>query len=495
MRRLCLLSLLFTPLAAPAADLAADLDRLAAEARKTWNVPGCAVAVVKGDDVLLLKGYGVKQLDKPEDAVTPDTLFGIGSLTKGITAAALAKLASDGKLSWDDHVRKHVPFFKLADALADRDVTLRDLLSHRTGLVGHDLLWHGAPWSLEETVRRMAHLEPAVSFRSQYHYHNLTYITLGFAIASASGKQWQEYVRQDLFGPLGMSNVVFTRSDMIRAKDHSSPHVLSPDGSKVEVIDWYNDDRQIRASGSVKASVRDMERWLRFQLAGGSWEGKPLIARAQFAEMHRSQIVVPVRPIHEREAGTTQAGYGLGWHLRDHRGHFFLEHGGSVDGFQVYQCLAPKQKVGVVVLGNLGGSNMPPALCYALLDRVLELPAKDWNTPFKELQQRERAARKKRQEEWLARRRPGTKPSTELSAYAGSYVHPAYGKVEVRHDHKALSLRWSSFDTPLKHFHLDTFTVEAKGRIHGEPATFTLGPEGDVVRLRFLGQEFRRERQ
>lgn len=476
----------------PTVASAAGLERLCEAARKAWDVPGCAVAVVKGDDVLLLKGFGVKQLGKA-DAVTPDTLFGIGSLTKAMTAAALARLVDDDKLAWDDHVRRHVAFFRLADPLADRDVTIRDLLSHRTGLSGHDLLWRSAPWSLEETVRRMAHLEPTASFRSRYLYHNLTYIALGFAITSAAGRPWHEYVRKELFEPLEMKSVVFTRSELAKAPDAARPHIQSPDGKQVAVIDWYDDDKQIRASGSVKANVRDLEKWLRFQLGDGGWQGKQLLSRRNFDEMHKPQIVVPVGGLLEREADTTQAAYGLGWHLRDHRGHALREHGGSVDGFMVYQCLAPKQKVGVVVLGNLGGSAMPRALCYTLLDRVLGLPEKDWNAVFLKALNAERAAQLKQQEAWQASRRQGTKPARELDAYEGVYVHPAYGKVEVKRIDSGLSLSWSSFAGPLRHFHHDTFTLEAKGRIEGEVVTFTLSAAGEVNRLRFLAQDFRRK--
>src|SRR5262249_34369969 len=194
-----------------------------------------------------------------------------------MTATAIALLVDEGKVKWDDPVRKHVPFFRLADPLADRDVTLRDLLCHRTGLAAHDALWRHAPWSLEESVRRMAHLKPAHSFRARYQYNNLAYITLGFAVSKASGMPWNDFVRRRLFGPLGMKGAVFTRSEVLKG-DHASAHHLSGAG-KVEVIPLYDDDEQKRASGSVKAGVRDLSRWVRFQLAAGAWDGKPLVSK------------------------------------------------------------------------------------------------------------------------------------------------------------------------------------------------------------------------
>jgi CubicO group peptidase (beta-lactamase class C family) len=487
MHRFLLLLLLVLPLQAREPDrLADDLDALAKEAHEAWKVPGCAVAVVKDDRVLLLKGYGVREIGKT-DAVTPDTRFGIGSLTKAVTATALAKLVDGGKLTWDDHVRKHVPFFHLKDELADRDVTIRDLLCHRSGLARHEMLWYRAPWSLEESVKRMAHLEPDHSFRFTFLYNNLAYITLGFVVTSAAKQPWDEYVRKELFEPLGM-NVSFKRSEVLKTADHATPHLNG------KPIEWYDDDRQVRASGSIKANVRDLSHWLRFHLDEGAWDGKQLIDAAVLRETYRPQMVTPVAAILAREADTTQASYGLGWRIRDHRGQSVREHGGSVDGFRAHVILAPKQKVGVVVLTNLGHTSMPPALCYALLDRVLELPKKNWNAIWKEQEKRDADAARRREEAWRAKRQTGTKQSRELDAYAGDYVHPAYGKAIIRRAGDGLALEWSSWKESLSHFHYDTFIVEGKDRMADEPITFVLGSDGEVARLRFLGYDFRRQK-
>jgi CubicO group peptidase (beta-lactamase class C family) len=464
------------------------IDSLVNEAIKVWKVPGCAVAIVKGDEVYL-KGYGVREQGKPLP-VTPDTLFGIGSCTKAMVATALAALVDDGKVSWDDHVRKHVPFFRLKDPLANRDVTLRDLLCHRTGLASHDLLWHGAPWTLEESVRRMAHLDPDHSFRSRYHYNNLAYITLGFAVSSASGQPWNQFLRKRLFDPLGMKGVVFTRSEVLKSADHASPHVL--DEGKVKVISWYDDDRQVRGSGSVKAGVRDLSRWVRFQLAEGMWEGKRLVSREALLETRRPQIVTPSTGRLAEAMEVTQSGYGLGWHIYDYRGHLAAVHGGAVDGFRARIALIPKEKLGVVVLSNLAPGELPTALACSLLDLTLGLKAKDWNGLL--LGQRERLLEreKKAKKAWRASRQPGTKPSRELDAYEGEYEHAAYGKARVSLEKGKLVLAWGNSRLPLEHFHHDTFVGQGPDRLAGRAAVFNLDERGTPARLRFLGQEFRR---
>jgi CubicO group peptidase (beta-lactamase class C family) len=480
-RRLILACLLLlAPVAARAAERppAAELDAALEAARKAWDAPGLAAVVVRDDAVVYLKGVGVRKAGAA-DAVTPDTLFAVGSCTKAFTATALALLVDEGKAGWDDPVRKHVPWFRLADPLADRDVTLRDLLCHRTGLARHDLLWYHAPWTVEETVRRMAYLEPAHPFRAAYEYNNLAYLAAGLAASAAAGTPWHQYVQHRLFDPLGMKGAVFTHAARLAAPDHAYPHRRGA-GGKAEVGPWFDDSKQLRASGSIKAGVRDLAPWLRLQLAGGVFEGKRLVSAAALEETHRPQVVVP--------GGDGLHSYGLGWHVEEYRGRPVLQHGGAVDGFRAQIVLVPKAKLGVAVLANLDETDLVTAAANALVDRLLGLPPEDWNAHF--------AASRKPAEKKAKHppRVPGTKPSRGLDAYAGAYEERAYGRVEVTKDGDGLRLAWSSFRVPLRHLHYDTFTAgeEPTGRLTDEPAAFTLGTDGEVATLRFLGRTFKK---
>ena len=492
---LLLLTALPAMRAAAAPPDAAAFDAILDDALQTWRTPGVAAVIVRDDEVIYLKGAGVRELGK-KDPVTPDTLFGIGSLTKAFTATAIAQLIDDGKMDWDDPVRKHLPTFRLSDPLADRDVTLRDLLCHRTGLAANDLLWRYAPWSLEESVRRMAYLEPNHSFRSAYEYNNLGYIAAGLAVGSAAKSSWREDVQKRLLDPLGMTGAVFTRSAALKAADHASPHRRNAD-DKIEVISWYNDDDQVRGSGSIKAGVRDLGRWLRFQLAGGVLDGKRCVSASALAETHTPQIVMPLDPELARMTETTQMSYGLGWRISDYRGRSLWDHGGAVDGFRAHILLAPKDKVGVAVLINLEDSPAVDAVGYSLLDAALGLPKKDWNgfyaTRLKEADEARKAKAAKRE----ASRQPGTKPSHELEAYTGTYEEPAYGTVRATLEGGSLTLHWSSFDKALRHFHYDTFQVDeadvpGASPLAGELAEFTLNLDGAPDGLRFLGRKFKR---
>jgi CubicO group peptidase (beta-lactamase class C family) len=473
----------------------AAVDAIVADALRAWDAPGMAVAVVRDDKVVYLKGAGLRERGKAE-AVTPDTLFAIGSCTKAFTATALAVLVDEGKAAWDDPVRQHVPTFRLSDPLADREVTLRDLLCHRTGLARHDLLWYRAPWPVEESVRRMAFLEQRHSFRATFEYYNLAYLAAGLAVAGAAKEPWHDFVRQRLFTPLGMKGAVFTPSEALKG-DHATPHRRG-EGGKAEPMGWYPDDKQIRASGSIKAGVRDLSQWVRMQLAGGALDGRRVVSAAALAETHTPQVVLPLDRRRARATGATQVSYGLGWQITDYRGHAVLLHGGAVDGFRAVIVLLPKDHLGVVLLTNLDETEVVSAVGYALLDLLLGLPKKDWNAHFLRQRDADESARKERLRKRLAARQPGTKPSRELAAYAGTYSEPAYGAVQVTQDGPALALTWSSFRVPLKHFHYDTFLVPQQkergpDRLSDEMAVFALDDDGEVRTLHFLGRKFTRK--
>jgi CubicO group peptidase (beta-lactamase class C family) len=473
-----------------AAPETAALDALMEQALAVWKPPGLAVAVVRDGEVLYLRGLGVREVGK-EGAVTPDTLFAVGSLTKAFTATAVGLLVEDGKAKWDDPVRQHVPFFRLSDPLADRDVTLRDLLCHRTGLARHDLLWYHAPWPVEETVRRAAHLEPAAPFRATYLYNNVAYLTAGLAVGSASGMPWQDFVRARLLEPLGMKRTVFTRSELEKVGDFALPHRRTLEGRN-EPFAWWNDDRQVRASGAIKSSVRDLAQWLRVQLDEGKLGNRQVLPRGSLAETHAAQVVVPLDAERARLVGTTQRSYGLGWHLSDYRGRLLWEHGGAVDGFRARILLLPREHLGIVVLTNLEEVGIVQATGNTLLDHFLKAADHDWHRYYLARASSPAEQLRRRLERQDRERVSGTKPSHERAEYAGAYRDPAYGEVRIAQADGRLTLVWSGFRGPLEHHHYDTFRVRDESRIGGELVVFRLDAGGKVGGLRFLGREFRR---
>jgi len=472
-----------------------EIEGILRQTCEFWHAPGIVAAIVRDDKIVYLNGVGIRELGR-QQPVTPDTLFAIGSCTKAFTATALAILIQEGKADWDDPVRKHLPWFRLDDPLADRDVRLCDLLCHRIGLASHDLLWYGAPWSIEDSVRRMAFLEKSTSFRSTYEYNNLAYLAAGLAIEAIAKQPWHVFVQERLFKPLQMKDAVFTSGDAQNAPDHASPHGHDADG-KVTIIPWYRDDKQIRASGSIKASVRDLSQWLRFQLADGKIDGKQIVSAAALEETHTPRIPVPLSPA-QRAAGATQASYALGWHISDYRGHAIHEHGGAVAGFRARIILVPRKKLGLALLTNLEDMEIVQAAGNNLLDHLLGLEKKDWNDFFAKELRKAKEAEEQRLQKRLAGQVKRAK-AKDLDLYVGSYSEPAYDTVTITRKGGALWLKWSSYEFPLTHFHYDMFLTPQKdlqlpAALRAETVVFEMNEDAEMSVLRFLDRKFTRDK-
>jgi CubicO group peptidase (beta-lactamase class C family) len=483
---------LFAPNAC--ADEAASLDKLVKDAVRTWRVPGVAVAVLHNGEVVYLKGHGFRDAGTGEP-VTPDTVFPLASCSKAFTSSALALLVDEGKLSWDDHVRKHVPFFHLSDPLADRDVRIRDLLCHRTGVGSHDLLWYRSPWSPEEAVRRVGLLPLDKPFRTAFQYQSTMFTAAGFAVRSAGGMPWEDFVRIRLLEPLGMRSTVCT-STAIRGGDRATGYEPGERGETVALAPYPLD--QPDAAGSVHSTARDLARWLQFQMGDGTLNGKALVAAASLRETHRPQMVIPMsdtdRAIHP---DTVQMSYGMGWVIQDYRGHRLISHAGIIDGFRCHLTMAPDDKIGVVILANLHRTRMNQALSNAIVDQLLGLPAKDWNAIVQAVVRREAAEAEDVLRAREAARHRGTTPSQPLVAYAGAYENPAFGSARVTFDSGRLVWSFNAFRAPLEHYQYDTFFLPLN--VLGQPLVrFTTSAAGTVEAMHVGGKmdvEFRRAEQ
>jgi CubicO group peptidase (beta-lactamase class C family) len=467
------------------------IDDLVQGSLKTWEVPGAAVVIIRGGRRIYLKGFGVRELGSKEP-VTPDTVFALSSCTKAFTTTALAMLADEGKLDWDDPVRKHVPYFRLADPLADRDVTLRDLLCHRTGVGTHEFLWYRAPWDLEEQIRRTGRVKPARPFRTGLIYQNVMVGAAGLAAEKASGTPWAEFVTKRIAEPLGTTGISFTTAAALKAPDHASPHRRNKQG-KVEVVPWYDFARPHPAM-SLNASVRDLGQWLKFQLANGNWEGQQRVSAKNLAETRMPQIVIRNEGIVKQENPfTTQISYALGWVVLDYQGQRLVTHAGNIDGMRAHLTLVPDAGIGLAILSNLQDTRMNLALSNHLVDHLLDFPYRNWDALYGKVLKEQYDQAVARAKERADKRKPGTKPSLALDAYVGTYEEPAYGSAKIVIEKDRLVWCWSSFRCPLEHWQFDTFT--AMNETLGDPElVFTLGSDGAVATLRVLDVEFKKKK-
>jgi CubicO group peptidase (beta-lactamase class C family) len=451
------------------------------------------VAIVQNGELKFAKGFGVKDISSNRP-VTADTRFAIGSTSKAFTTAAMGILVDDGRMQWDDPVRKHVPFFRLSDPLADANVTMRDLVCHRTGLSRHDLLWYGSPFSREEIIRKVSLVPLTRPYRSAYQYQNIMFLTAGYAAGLISGGAWEALVESRILDPLGMKNTDFSVVDVVKAPDYATPHEKRDE--KVQTILWRNIDN-IAPAGSINSSVSDLARWARMQLGEGSFEGRKILKPETIREMHTPQMVVRMDDPNLRELneGTNMMAYGLGWAIQDYRGHHLVGHGGAIDGFRAQVALFPKDKLGIVILANLGGSSMPESLRSAIADELLGLPPIDWNAKHLAVAKRQAEASKKRLADREAKRKAKSNPSLELDSYAGAYDHAAYGNAVVSRTEHGLQLKWSSWSLPLEHFHYDVFRVAGGvAALKDTLVEFALNAEGQVASLKFVEQVFSRKK-
>ena len=471
-----------------------QLDAIVAQALKTFDAPGAAVVIVHEDKIVYLKGAGVRELGK-DDAMTEDTIFQIASCTKAFLAMLLAMLCGDGLVDWDDPVHKHVPYFRLADPLADQNATIRDMLCHRTGLSRHDLLWFKSPLAPEEVIRKIGHVKLTTSFRSNWEYANIPFITAGTAAALADKRSLADSFTKRIFEPLGMKTASGNADDFLKAKNRAIGYTRGDNKGKLELVPPLIYDS--RGAGDISASVRDLGQWLRFQLADGTFNGKRLVPIKHFRETHAPQMVLKMNET-TRDAypGVNQVSYGLGWFVYDHQGQHILSHGGSLPGYRAQTMLAPKAKLGVVVLTNRNPSFLTEAVAKTVIDRYLGLPDKDWNDYYVKLDKKQRAEKDKKDAGIKAKRVADTKPSRELQSFAGTYDHPAYGKAIISASKDGLSIQWSSFKLPMEHWHHDTFRTIAPGEyvLENDMLVFTFEADAGVRGFRWLGQEFGRQK-
>jgi CubicO group peptidase (beta-lactamase class C family) len=465
----------------------ADLDEYVARSIKTFEVPGMAVAIVKDGKVVLLKGYGVRKLGE-STPVDENSLFGIGSNTKAFTAAALATLVDEGKISWDDPVYERLKGFEMYDPYVSKEMRIRDLLCHRSGLglgEGDLMFWPHTTFTRDDVVYRLRYLKPKTSFRTTYAYNNLMFVTAGQVVAEVSGKSWDEYLRERIFAPLGMKNTDTSATAFKEGDDWAMPH--SKVAGKLQPIPVENLDNAGPA-GSINSSVADMSKWVLLQLNRGKIPGTEtrIFSEKSSEDMWAQQMIQPIRAV-PSELKTLQArflGYGMGWGLRDYKGRKLVGHSGGVAGYVTRVMLVPEENLGVVILTNAEETGAFESVLFHLLDSYLGGPTDDYIAAFKTLEEKQRRDADETMSKAAQSRAVDSKPSLPLEKYAGDYSDPWYGKVTIRPDKGGLVLnfeRTAKGLADLQHWQYDTFKAHWRDRtVEDAFVTFTLKPDGAI---------------
>jgi CubicO group peptidase (beta-lactamase class C family) len=461
------------------------LDDLAGKTLESTGVPGIAVAILHRDEVLLNKGYGVREAGKPQP-IDADTVFQVASVSKPITATVLAALVGQGRIKWDDRVIDHDPGFRMYDPYVTRELRLRDLLCHRSGLPDHagDLL-EDIGYDQHEVLRRLRFQPPDSSFRSQYAYTNFGYSEAAYAAADALGQPWHELAAKELLAPLGMTSTSYRFANYAKATNRALLHV--PDGDKA-TKKWIakltrQPDAQAPAGG-VSTTLNDLVRWMRLLIDNGKFDGREVVDAAALADTHTPQIVWSISPEEGRVVG-----YGLGWIVSVERGgRVFWKHSGEFAlGVRTEVAILPSQKLAIAVVSNAAPTGIPEGLTESFFDWVIDGKlSRDWvefaNRMFDEME----TSALGNQGDYS---RPPAKPSPPLglTAYTGKYDNDYFGPIDIAERGGKLVLRLGPqpLEFDLRHWDRDTFLYEPTG----ENATglsavgFSVAPTGQANRV------------
>ena len=482
-----------------------QLRQKAEEGLKLWDSASVSLGVIRDGQVLFSGAFGQRDIAAglPAD---DRTLYQIGSCSKAFTAAVCAALVDQDLLAWDTPIRSYVPDVRLYDDFTSENCTLRDLLSHRTGLPRHEYSWYGEQFTREELVEHMRYFEPSQPIRMTFQYCNYGYVLAGHIAETVTGKTWEQLVQELIFDPLGMSRSTCYLDDIEQDGNHAVPYRHDPAGDGLhglEEIPFYrteveNREKGIGApfgpAGSINSCASDMLRWVQLFLDEGKCGEKQVIGWEALGEMIRPQMLLKA-PLDMPQPETEMCCYGLGWFVEKYRGVKLVQHGGNINGFSGFTCFLPEKKLGIVAYTNCNSSFLHYALGRTVADHFLGAEDGNWIQRYHDFSKERHEKLPELIKHFTGEQVPDTVPSHPAEAYAGLYRRPGYGDLRIlAGEDGQLKMRFIGDENILKHFHYDTFVT---GNIVGElppgmPAHFHTAETGggiDAVSMPLVTEE------
>lgn len=457
-----------------------------------WDVPGLAIAIVVDGEPVMTKGFGVTHLQSNEK-VDQQTQFGIASNSKAFNGALLGVLVDEEVLHWDDKVIKHIPSFRVRDIQRSYELTIRDVVSHRSGVESADTMWWKSTFPRDEMLQRIAHLEIKQPIRSGYLYNNLMVLLSGMTAEHATGKSWNTLVDEKLLSPLGMQNTTTTIKDLLPNGNFATPHARNIEGEIVPTT-WYNTDH-IAPAASINSSAVDMAKWIQFWCNKGTVSNTTILSEKQWNEITSPQNILTTNYMNSIGRDINFMAYGLGFRLYEYEGLKFVEHSGHVVTFRSFVCMVPEKKFGISVLTN-ADTGLPNSLCYELVEQILHLEDKNWLDDAFQRYEKNSDENKEDIQKRNENRVIDTEPTLPLSSYAGTYENPIYGTFEVMIKDNQL-IHWYNnseiFTGNLQHWHYDTFLMNPDLDFRDEKLiTFQINKHGKVSAVLFDHIEYKK---
>jgi CubicO group peptidase (beta-lactamase class C family) len=448
---------------------------------KDWNIAGAGVGIVYKGRLVFAKGYGYREYEQ-KLPVTPKTLFQIASNTKLFTAVSAGILVDQGKLDWDKPVRNYVPSIEFYNDELNNSVTMRDMLSHRTGISRHDLIWYKSDFSRKELFARLKYLEPSQPIRQGLLYNNLMYVGAGYIIELLGSKPWETFVQDNILNPLEMKSTVFTVKEMEKNPDHGVPYNEKRDTTLLYRIPIYEDQQAVGPAGSIISNIEDMSNWLITLMNNGKFNNRQVIPEKVVKATLEPSVALPNRGLENKGyKEILNSFYGMGRYTMSYRGHFMTNHGGALPGFYSQVSAMPYDSIGVIVfvIGDQGSplSNIIP---YNIYERLLGLDLTPWSERNLKDQIEGKKVGKEGRSKSGADRISGTKPSHPLSDYVGQFQNPAYGIINVTLADTTLQFDFHNMKLPLKHYHYDRFDTPNDEQWGLWTLNFTTDPQGTI---------------
>ncbi|HEY5885504.1 MAG TPA: serine hydrolase [Pyrinomonadaceae bacterium] len=474
-----------------------ELDEYIAAAVKS-EIPGMAIAIVKDGKVIVAKGYGVRELGKPE-LVDKDTIFDAASLTKSFTAAAVASLVDEKKMMWDAPVKRYLPTIEFPDPYLTANVTIRDLLAHRTGIHASNGPAFFTGVNRSQLIGLIKHMKVVAPFRTQFIYSNVGYTVAGEAAAVAEGTTWEDLITKRFLEPLGMNRTSAVFTSKPASGNIASGHAFIYSSGTQIVTPREGPQRDVTGpAGALQSTAGDLATWMIFQLGDGTFQGKRILSAGALAETHAPQTIIPTNEAFRRSRQIGHFGaYCLGWNGYEYRGNRMLWHSGSGDGFVSFMALLPESRLGVVVLSNSwkGGAPLNIAIVSRIVDHYLNLPTRDYVAEFREWSTRSTQQQMDGVRQFLASQIKNTKPTLPLSEYAGVFRDQLGLEIKLSLEGDHLKLQYAGGESAtVTHWNYDTFLVRWDNPLHADQrstlAQFVLSARGKVseVQMEFSGE-------
>ena len=459
-------------------------DEYMAQVMKDWDAPGIGVGIVVKDKLVFARGYGYRDYGQ-KLPYTPATTQPIASNSKLFTAVAVGMLVDEGKLRWDEPIKRFVPSIRFYNDELDNSVTIRDMLSHRTGITRHDFIWYKSSFTRRELWDRLRYLEPQAPVRTTFLYNNLMYTAAGQVIDELTGQTWEQFVQQRIFDPLGMTHSTLTIEDNLKGPEPAVPYSERRDSVVLYRQPYYTAEVAIAPAGAINSSVQDLSRWVIALLNGGRVDGQQVIPAAVLRETMAPTLAMPNAALESRGWGENlNQYYGMGRWVSSYRGHLLALHGGDLPGFHSQISIMPNDSIGVIVL--VIGDHVAPmynGLTYVIYERLLGLSPTPWSDRLNTIRLKNKAAGTAGRAKAGAGRVAGTAPSHPLDDYTGEFENAAYGVVTIARGDTGLTFDFHGIRMPLVHFHYDRFDTPDDE----EDGKFSLGfrtnPMGEIESL------------